>query len=398
MRITKKSIFAIAMATTIVFSSTVQLNAQEVEEVIPSSNYEIVEQMGLGFNLGKTFSQTLSDNLDINKMKKRVDAAYMAGFNTIRIPVQWSTHMDESGNIAKDDVILELEEIVEYCIDKDLYVILGSMGDLGENSSSRWDLPDVATDAFKTEYRNMWTDIAEIFADCDYHLVFEAYNEVKNNNEDVSGYGYSYGSNYTARADSYYFAGRCGNLINMVDLNKTFSSIMADVAPDRYYMISSYNADPRSAYTDYTNMTWENSRDHYINGSWNNTWFTMKGVDTTKAIYNCHMYKYGSTFTNEIAVLKNTFAKRGIQVPIYVDESGTHTANIGTSGVKSDYVIPVSYMTQDMASGICLWDDTQSMSYLNKSNYTWYNEDLISAMVEAAGQSPRTMEEAQMGM
>ena len=46
-------------------------------------------------------------------------------------------------------------------------------------------------------------------------------------------------------------------------------------------------------------------------------------------------------------------------------------------------------MHEDIKSGICLWDDTQSMSYLNINDMTWFNQNLIDAMVEAAGQTSR---------
>ena len=389
---TKKIVTALVTLLVTLTATLTPVIPSNAQETGPTSNYELVKEMGLGYNLAKTFAQTLDENLHIEKIKKRIDAAYVAGFHTIRIPVQWTKHMDAYGHIIQDEQVLLLKETVRYCMEKELYVILGSMGDLGEFSASRWDLPDVGTNKFQTEYQNMWTDISKMFETYNYHLVFEAYNEVKNNNEDVSGYGYDYKSNYAGRADSYYFAGRCRNLINMVNLNKIFAGIMKKVAPNRYYMISSYNADPRSAYSDYTNMTWENRTDHYINGSWNNTWYTLKGVDLSKAVYNCHIYKYGNDFVNEIKTLKNAFQKRNIHIPIYVDENGTHTSNLGTSNVNSNYVTPVSFMANDMASGLCLWDDTQSMSYLNKKTYEWYNASLIHAMIQAAGQESRPLE------
>lgn len=69
-----------------------------------------------------------------------------------------------------------------------MYVVLGSMFDLGDNANTYWDLSDVKSEEFVTQYTNMWTDIAEAFpeSEYDYHLIFEGYNEAKNYHGDVN--------------------------------------------------------------------------------------------------------------------------------------------------------------------------------------------------------------------
>lgn len=365
------------------------------EDNSPKNSTEAVEQMGLGFNLGKTFNCNLSGRKNIENLKARVDAAYKAGFNTIRIPVRWTDHMDDDGNIIEDDETRMVKEIVDYCEDKDLYVILGSMNDLGEEENSRWDLSDVLDNDFKKEYRNMWSDIADIFEENDYHVVFEPYNEIKNIKGETESYGYGYkNKDDNPYFDSYYFAGRCGNLKYVMSLNKEFASIMKDVAPDKFYMVGSYNADPRSAYTNYFNDTWQNWNDQYVNydtygGEWWKTFWMPKGVDQDKAIYFCHIYKYGDDFTNEVERLQKKFKADGIKLPIYVDENGCHRDNMLQEGYINGLVKNVKYMTETRKSGLALWDDTQSMSFMNFGTWDWHNEDLISAMIETAGQSAR---------
>ena len=72
---------ATMIATTILGGKAVKVQAADKQ---PSNSYAAVKEMGLGYNLGKTFAQSLSWNQDLSKIKKRIDAAYYAGFNTIR--------------------------------------------------------------------------------------------------------------------------------------------------------------------------------------------------------------------------------------------------------------------------------------------------------------------------
>lgn len=400
-----------ALALTNALSMTTPVLADE-PAAVPSNNYEVVEEMGLGYNLVGFRWYNPSDFEAVQLMNyegltKRIDKAYTEGFNTIRIPVCFEPHMDSDGHVLQDDTMVLLKKIVKYCTDRGLYVILCSTNQLGEHSTDpnedqyaytngyhdRWTLKDVSTDEFKTEFETMWTDISEMFADFDYHVVFEPYNEPKNFGLTASDYGYTHSGNYNPY-DSRYWAGRCGNLKDIMVLNGVFADIMRDVASDRYYMISSYNADTASAYNNYYDVTWENHEDQYVNSDIydNQTYKTFwypKGLDMDKAIYFCHVYQYGSMFTSIISDLRSKFDSDGIDLPIYVDEHGTHTQNFGSRAVKDEYVEPVSYMHDTQESGLCLWDDCQSMSYLNRETGEWYNDNLIKAMITAAGQNAR---------
>ncbi|SKC05939.1 Cellulase (glycosyl hydrolase family 5) [Lachnospiraceae bacterium] len=359
----------------------------------PANSREAVERMGLGWNLYgfNWYDRQCFENkrlMNYGALTRRIDTVHSAGFTTIRIPVCWSPHMDASGHLVQDETTALLHSIVQYSTAKGMYVIVGSMNDLGEHASgeysygyrNRWDLSDVPTDEFRAQYTNLWTDISRLFADTDYHVVFEPYNEPKNFAVNAQEYGYQ--GNYNAY-DPWYWAGRCGNLKNIMTVNSIFADIMRSSAPNRYYFISSYAGMPASAFADYTNLTWENGEDHNVNGG-GGVWFQDKGVDETKAIYGCHIYEYGSTFTSTINTLKTTFAYRNINIPIYVTENGTHTRNFIGGNVDQNYVIPVSFMNNEMRSGLCLWDDTQDMSYMNVSTYEWFNENLISEMVNAS--------------
>ena len=101
-----------------------------------------------------------------------------AGFDTIRIPVAWTNGMNfESGDYTIDERLMaRVEEIVNYALDADMYVIINDHWDGGW-----WGMFGSADMAVREQgmelYKSMWTQISERFKDYSYKLIFEAGNE-----------------------------------------------------------------------------------------------------------------------------------------------------------------------------------------------------------------------------
>ena len=301
-------LLAAGLAVLTAFTS-VPIYATEANDV--PTNHEVVDEMGLGFNLGKTFAASIESRQNLGDIKKRIDKAYYEGFNTLRVPVQFTKLIDDNGYIVDTEMMQMIHDTVDYAYDKGMYVVLGSMFDLGDKADSYWDLSDVKSEEFVTQYTNMWTDIAEVFPEdeYDYHLIFEGYNEVMNYHGSVttapdgSAYTFGYKDAKSQAADAYYFAGRCGNIDYMQSLNKTWASIMEDVAPSRFYFVSSYAGSSRSAYTDYSSLMWGSNGqlstyDYNLNGGWGTCWLHYPGVNQSKAIYSYHDYELGNLVKN----------------------------------------------------------------------------------------------------
>ena len=95
---------------------------------------EIVNNMGMGWNLGNTF-----DSYDINYNFKDIDETITFwgnkvptkeifirlkkyGFKTIRFPVTWMTYMDESGKVKKE-WMSRVKEVVDWILSLNMYCI-----------------------------------------------------------------------------------------------------------------------------------------------------------------------------------------------------------------------------------------------------------------------------------
>ncbi len=144
---------------------------------------ELVEEMGLGWNLGNTMdghtgftpNETLWQN--VKTTKQTIKGVHDLGFNTVRIPVTWGTMINDDYSI-NENWISRVQDIVDYCISEDMYVIINIHHDGAEQTG--W--LRIATDdkeALYDKFGGVWKTIATYFKDYDEHLIFEAMNEVK---------------------------------------------------------------------------------------------------------------------------------------------------------------------------------------------------------------------------
>jgi endoglucanase len=139
------------------------------------TSVQLTAQMGTGWNLGNTLEAIGGETAWGNPMatKQLVDAVKAAGFTTIRIPVSWSSFSNASDFTINETWLNRVEEVVNYALDNNMYVIMNEHWDGG------WMQP---TNAQKDYVNNrlgvMWKQIATHFRDYDYHLIFAGSNEV----------------------------------------------------------------------------------------------------------------------------------------------------------------------------------------------------------------------------
>ena len=154
---------------------------------------DAVKFMGVGWNLGNTldaanwegkdgwnFASTEAHETFWGQPVTKPELIKMmadAGFKTIRVPVTWFQEMDKDGKVNAK-WMKRVHEVVDYVIDNGLYCILNVHHDTGAESN-HW-LVATMDNYKKTQerYENLWQQIANEFKDYDEHLLFEAYNEM----------------------------------------------------------------------------------------------------------------------------------------------------------------------------------------------------------------------------
>jgi endoglucanase len=156
------------------------------------TSIELAKLLGNGINLGNTMEayghKDLGITADVSSYetlwgqpvttKEMIDAMKAAGFDSLRIPIAWTNAMDfENGNYTIGEAYLNrVEEIVNYALDNDMYVMINDHWDGGW-----WGMFGSATQETRDKamemYTSMWTQIANRFKDYSDHLIFEAANE-----------------------------------------------------------------------------------------------------------------------------------------------------------------------------------------------------------------------------
>lgn len=143
-----------------------------------SDAVELAAKIKLGWNLGNTFeapggetgwgSPVITEDY-IKFVKQK-------GFNAIRIPCAWDWHhVDDKATAHIDENWLNrIKEVVGYCVDNDMYVLLNIHWDGGwlENNCT-----PAKKDSVNAKQKAYWEQIATTLRDFDEHLMFASANE-----------------------------------------------------------------------------------------------------------------------------------------------------------------------------------------------------------------------------
>ena len=143
---------------------------------------EMVAEMGTGWNLGNTMdghsgfipNETLWQ--DTETTQALINAVHDLGFNTVRIPITWGNMINEDYSI-NEKWISRVQDIVDYCIRQDMYVIINLHHD-GADQSGWLNIATSDMQGLYIKYAGVWNSIATYFRDYDEHLIFESMNEV----------------------------------------------------------------------------------------------------------------------------------------------------------------------------------------------------------------------------
>lgn len=162
---------------------------------------EIILDMATGFNLGNTFESNFASNPPtFTSVKPIIDLYYDAGMRHVRIPVTWmqgfpSNIADANGVVnTTHPRLLELKAIVEYALNKKMYVEINAhhehwLKDSYDGSAS-----------FDNKFKTLWTGIATFFKDQPKQLLFDVLNEPEGKMGQWSGTGYPLPTDPTAIA------------------------------------------------------------------------------------------------------------------------------------------------------------------------------------------------------
>lgn len=359
MKLTKLASFGMAVAMMFGCIFNVMPASEEVcaEEMREISTMDLVQEMGVGINLGNTFESCgdwiaqYTDNSvkayetawGSPEITKEIIQGYKnEGFGVLRVPVAWSNKIGADYTINAE-YLARVKTVVEWALDCGLYVILNIHWDGGwwEN------FPTQKTECMK-KYTTIWNQLCDAFGDYDDHLMFESLNE-----EGCWNSVWNQWSGTTnGKAEAY-------GLLN--EINQTFVDLVRSSGKnntERHLLIAGY-------YTD-VNLTCDSmfvmpsdpqnrcavSVHYYIPSTF--------AILTEDADWGKTAYTWGTDAeVNELKgymdKLKTTFIDRG--VPVIIGEYGCPTLNKDPESVRK---FLTSVCEESCKREICpvLWDIT----------------------------------------
>ena len=187
----RKRVMAVLMSACMLFTAVALFRANSNNVAAADDGFtdlnqsEITAAMGAGWNLGNqleaansgTPCETNWGNPVITE--DLILAVKDAGFKSVRIPVSYLSMIGSDSNYTIESSWLDrVQEVVDYCIDNDLYVIINMHGDGYTTITGGWLLCGASDQSrIKAKYEACWKQIATRFKDYDEHLIFESMNE-----------------------------------------------------------------------------------------------------------------------------------------------------------------------------------------------------------------------------
>ena len=155
---------------------------------------EIAPKMYPGWNLGNTLEGGGTDNVYTNNgglgaekawqgtttTQAIIDFVAAKGFKSVRLPAAWVMgHIIDGEGMTIDAAwMARVKDIVDYCINANLYVLLNDHWDGGWiQGTFKKDISAPTVEKNCAKMRRLWTQIAEAFKDYDEHLLFAGLNE-----------------------------------------------------------------------------------------------------------------------------------------------------------------------------------------------------------------------------
>lgn len=302
---------------------------------------EIVAEMGTGWNLGNTmdghtgFTPGETTWQSVVTTKELITAIHDMGFNTVRIPVTWGTMIDDENDFQIDEKWMSrVQDIVDYAVSQDMYVIINIHHD-GAEQTGWLRVASEDVDYVDEKFAAVWAQIAEAFRDYDEHLIFESMNEVKDDDDTTAGILRDYERINelnqifvdTVRATGGNNAGRWlsvpGRYTNIDSTtNESYGFTLPEDSAEGRLFVSVHYYDYSFGLVETTGKTtfsYENAEDLAKDIEKLYESFTSQGIPVIMGEYGCINKDNASERAYHLEVVNRLCAQNGI-VPVYWDQ------------------------------------------------------------------------------
>ncbi len=363
----------------------------------------ILEDMGLGWNLGNSLDATGGSGLDTETSwsnpkttQALIDKVKSLGFNTVRVPVSWGKHVSGDNYTIDSAWLARVKEVVDYCYKNDMYVILNIHHDTKSSASASGAGYYPRSSAYSSSEKfvtSVWSQVAEYFKNYDYHLIFETLNEPR-----LIGTGYEWWFNKWSVPSEVKDAIECINKLNQ----KAVDTIRNTGSNNRGRLImcpgydASIDGATVSGFKLPTDISGNKNRIAVSVHAYSPYNFAMN-VDTSKGATSTYSSSIKEELKNLFSTLKSNFRDKGI--PVVIGEFGSTDKNNTAERVKwaTDYTA----LAKKNNIPCVLWDNnafavyngnsivlnSEYHGYINRKNNTVTSpaKDVIEALMKPYG-------------
>ena len=399
-------ILSLLMAMTIFVGLDLgDINAQALSgDTLKNADTEaILEDMGLGWNLGNSLDATRGSGLGTETSwsnpkttQALIDKVKSLGFNTVRVPVSWGKHVSGSNYTIDSAWLARVKEVVDYCYKNDMYVILNIHHDTKSSESASGAGYYPRSSAYSSSEKfvtSVWSQVSEYFKDYDYHLIFETLNEPR-----LIGTGYEWWFNKWSIPSEVKDAIDCINKLNQkaVDTIRNTGSNNKG----RLIMCPGYDASidgaTVSGFKLPTDISGNKNRIAVSVHAYSPYNFAMN-IDTSNGATSTYSSSIKEELQNLFSTLKSNFRDKGI--PVVIGEFGSTDKNNTAERVKwaTDYTA----LAKKNNIPCVLWDNnafavyngssivlnSEYHGYINRKNNTVTSpaKDVIEALMKPYG-------------
>lgn len=283
---------------------------------VESSALQIASNIKIGFNIGNTLEATggKSETWWGNPKITREFVAFVkqAGFSAIRLPVSWDQYANPATAEIDPNWLNRVKEVVQYCVDNNLYVIVNIHWDGGWLENNVVPAQQVQNNAKQKAY---WEQIATRLAEFDEHVLFASANEPNVETAEQMAVLRSYHQTFidAVRATGGKNAHRVlivqGPSTDIDKTNRLWTQMPSDTASHKL-MVEIHYYSPWN----YTGMTKDES--------WGNQFFYWgKGFHSTTDTAHNPTWGEEETVDQQFKLMKTQFVDKGI--PVVMGEFGT---------------------------------------------------------------------------
>lgn len=306
----------------------------------PYSAQEVTQQMKIGWSLGNTFDAPDGETAWGMPFTTRemIEKVYDMGFRTLRLPVSWGKHTSGAPDYRLDEVWLaRVETVIDQALELGMYVIVNAHHDLD------YYMPTAENEENAVAYiRAIWQQLAERFADKDYHLIFETMNEPR-----VEGASYEWWVDTESEG--------CMQAIDIINrLNQTALDAIRAAGgwnSERFVMVPSYAANSQGLLIDRFRLP-----EDTVEGKLIVSVHAYSPYDLCLNVKSPQTQFRSADFNEVISMMKSLnyrYVKKGI--PVIIGEMGC----INKNNPDDRYAWAKAYVAAAKEYGMvcCVWDN-----------------------------------------